>query len=138
MPSGNAVWPMASGPATWIRTSTCTISGRSATWWRASPVRLARNIGANIGPLKRVFKILLNRRLKQLCAVTADHVCTPLDLKHGLAPSHGVLEVVAHPSALDRHDFGDAYLPPGESLVQLLDQHLSGVERVGYAGLGDR
>ncbi|AIZ32779.1 carbohydrate deacetylase [Pseudomonas parafulva] len=102
------------------------------------PVRLARNIGANIGPLKRVFKTLLNRRLKQLCAVTADHVCTPLDLKHGLAPSHGVLEVVAHPSALDRHDFGDAYLPPGESLVQLLDQHLSGVERVGYAGLGDR
>lgn len=99
------------------------------------PVRLARNVGANIGPLKRVFKTLLNRRLKQLCGATADYVCTPLDLKAGLAPAQGVLEVVAHPSALGGHDFGDAYLATGESLKSLVDRQLQGVERVGYTEL---
>ena len=47
----------------------------------------------------------------------------------------GVLEVVAHPSALGSHDFGDAYLGSGESLQALLDQRLAGVPRVGYASL---
>ncbi|MGE8392464.1 ChbG/HpnK family deacetylase [Pseudomonas sp. BIGb0427] len=95
-------------------------------------VRLARNLGHNIGPLKRVFKTLLNRRLKQLAGATADYVCTPADLRAGLAPADGLLEVVAHPSALGGHDFGDAYLGSGESLKTLLEQRLSGVPRISY------
>ncbi|MDG9882516.1 ChbG/HpnK family deacetylase [Pseudomonas sp. GD04058] len=96
------------------------------------PVRLARNIGSNIGMAKRVFKSLLNRRLKQLAGAAADHVCTPVDLRDGWLPRSGVLEVVVHPSALGNADFGDAYLPAGESLLDLLDDRLSGVTRVGY------
>jgi len=92
-------------------------------------------VGHNIGPAKRLFKTLLNQRLRQLARLTADHVCTPVDLRDGLAPRHGVLEVVAHPSALGSHDFGDAYLGSGESLQALLDQRLAGVPRVGYASL---
>jgi predicted glycoside hydrolase/deacetylase ChbG (UPF0249 family) len=56
------------------------------------PIRLARNVGHNIGPAKRLFKTLLNQRLRQLARLTADHVCTPVDLRDGLAPRHGVLE----------------------------------------------
>ncbi|MDF0732952.1 ChbG/HpnK family deacetylase [Pseudomonas entomophila] len=97
------------------------------------PVRLARNLGHNIGPMKRLFKTLLNRRLRQLSGATADYVCTPADLKAGLAPREGVLEVVAHPSALGGHDFGDAYLERGESLKSLIDARLEDVPRVGYA-----
>ncbi|NER65517.1 ChbG/HpnK family deacetylase [Pseudomonas sp. MAFF212427] len=101
------------------------------------PIRLARNVGHNIGPAKRLFKTLLNQRLRQLARLTADHVCTPVDLRNGLAPEHGVLEVVAHPSALGSHDFGDAYLASGESLKALLDQRLAGVPRIGYGALRD-
>lgn len=99
------------------------------------PIRLARNVGHNIGPAKRLFKTLLNQRLRQLARLTADHVCTPVDLRDGLAPRHGVLEVVAHPSALGSQDFGDAYLGSGESLMALLEQRLAGVPRIGYAAL---
>ncbi|MEX5587180.1 MULTISPECIES: ChbG/HpnK family deacetylase [Pseudomonas] len=99
------------------------------------PVRLARNLGQNIGPLKKIFKALLNRRLRQLSGATADYVCTPQDLKAGLAPKRGVLEIVAHPSALGGHDFGDAYLATGESLKNLIDQRLAGLPRVGYTCL---
>lgn len=99
------------------------------------PVRLARNLGQNIGPLKRTFKALLNRRLRQLSGATADYVCTPLDLKAGLAPKQGILEIVAHPSALGGHDFGDAYLATGESLKSLIDQRLAGLPRIGYTCL---
>ncbi|MEE1889049.1 ChbG/HpnK family deacetylase [Pseudomonas carassii] len=100
------------------------------------PVRLARNLGHNIGPAKRTFKTLLNWRLRQLAGSSADFVCTPADLKAGLAPEHGVLELVAHPSALGGHDFGDAYLASGESLLALVEQRLGQVPRVGYASLG--
>ena len=99
------------------------------------PVRLARNIGHNLGPVKRLYKTLLNRRLRQLSGATADHVCTPADLRAGLAPPQGVLEVVAHPSALGGHDFGDAYLETGESLKALVEKQLEGVPRVGYGVL---
>ncbi|QXH33358.1 ChbG/HpnK family deacetylase [Pseudomonas muyukensis] len=102
------------------------------------PIRLARNIGHNIGPLKRLFKTLLNRRLHQLCGVTADHVCTPADVRAGLAPAHGVLEVVAHPSALGSQDFGDAYLARGESLKALIEQRLGDRPRVSYTSLVQR
>lgn len=99
------------------------------------PVRLARNLGHNINPAKRVFKRLLNRRLRQLAGATADYVCTPVDLRDGLAPAEGLLEIVAHPSALGSHDFGDAYLGTGESLQALIEQRLAGVPRVGYGVL---
>ncbi len=101
------------------------------------PVRLARNLGHNIGPLKRAFKTLLNLRLRQLSGATADYVCTPADLKAGLAPATGVLEVVAHPSALGGRDFGDAYLDSGESLQALIEQRLQAVERISYAAMPD-
>lgn len=96
------------------------------------PVRLARNLGRNIGPLKRAYKTLLNWRLRSLAGATADYVCTPVDLRDGLAPRQGLLEVVAHPSALGSNDFGDAYLGSGESLAGLLEQQLQTAPRVGY------
>ncbi|HGY9626095.1 ChbG/HpnK family deacetylase [Pseudomonas juntendi] len=99
------------------------------------PVRLARNLGRNIGPVKHVYKTLLNRRLRQLSGATADYVCTPADLKAGLAPTHGILEIVTHPSALGGQDFGDAYLPTGESLQSLVEQQLRQTQRIGYGAV---
>ena len=98
------------------------------------PVRLARNLGQNLSLPKRLFKGLLNRRLQGLAGVTADYVCTPVDLRNAPAPTDGVLEIVAHPNQLGA-DFGDAYLPPEESLSLLLEQRLTGVPRVSYADL---
>jgi predicted glycoside hydrolase/deacetylase ChbG (UPF0249 family) len=98
------------------------------------PVRLARNLGQNLSLPKRVFKGLLNRRLQGLAGVTADYVCTPVDLRNDAAPTDGVLEIVAHPNQLGA-DFGDAYLDPNESLSRVLEQRLPGVERVSYADL---
>ncbi|MCX4218907.1 MULTISPECIES: ChbG/HpnK family deacetylase [Pseudomonas] len=98
------------------------------------PVRLARNLGQNLSLPKRVFKGLLNRRLQGLAGVTADYVCTPVDLRNAPAPTDGVLEIVAHPNQLGA-DFGDAYLQPGESLSLVLEQRLAGVPRVSYADL---
>ncbi|WP_431480502.1 carbohydrate deacetylase [Pseudomonas thivervalensis] len=95
------------------------------------PIRLARNLGANLNVSKRIFKTLLNRRLRHLCGATADYVCTPADLHHAAPPDHGVLEVIAHPMRLDG-DFGDTYLAPGCSLTQVLHQRLAGVPKVGY------
>ncbi|WP_053150818.1 ChbG/HpnK family deacetylase [Pseudomonas sp. P97.38] len=94
-------------------------------------IRLARNIGTNLNVAKRIFKTLFNRRLRRLCAATADYVCTPADLQHAAAPDYGVLEVIAHPTQLDG-DFGDIYLPADHSLTEVLHQRLAGVPRVGY------
>ena len=93
------------------------------------PVRLARNLGQNLSLPKRVFKRLLNARLQQLAGATADYVCTPVDLRNAAMPTKGVLEIVAHPNQIGT-DFGDAYLNPGESLTQLLEQRMRGVPRV--------
>ena len=98
------------------------------------PIRLARNLGQNLNLPKRVFKGLLNRRLRGLAGVTADYVCTPTDLRQGAMPADGVLEIVAHPTRLGI-DFGDAYLDAGESLSQVLEQGLKGVARISYADL---
>jgi len=98
-------------------------------------LRLARNLGQNIGTGKRLFKTLLNRRLRSLAGTTADHVCTPADLRNAAPPADGLLEVVTHPNLLGA-DFGDAYLNPGESLSQVLESRLSGVPRVPYSGAG--
>ncbi|WLH94058.1 ChbG/HpnK family deacetylase [Pseudomonas hefeiensis] len=95
------------------------------------PIRLARNLGANLNLPKRVFKTLLNRRLRSLCGATADYVCTPADLHHAGPPGHGSLEVIVHPLHLDE-DFGDASLMPGDSLTQVLHKRLAGVPRVAY------
>ncbi|MDD1005256.1 MULTISPECIES: ChbG/HpnK family deacetylase [Pseudomonas] len=98
------------------------------------PVRLARNLGQNLNLPKRVFKGLLNWRLQRLAGVTADYVCTPIDLRNDSAPTDGVLEIVAHPTQLGA-DFGDAYLNPDESLSRVLEQRLMGIARVSYADL---
>lgn len=95
------------------------------------PIRLARNLGANLNVPKRIFKTLLNRRLRRLCGATADYVCMPADLLHAAAPDDGLLEVIVHPMQLDG-DFGDVYLAPGCSLTQMLGQCLAGVPKVGY------
>ncbi|PKH12759.1 hypothetical protein BI292_22440 [Pseudomonas sp. 43NM1] len=94
-------------------------------------VRLARNLGQNLSWPKRVFKGLLNRRLHSLAGVSADYVCTPMDLRNQPMPTDGLLEIVAHPNQLGA-DFGDAYLNPGESLTQVLEGRLAGIERVSY------
>lgn len=98
------------------------------------PVRLARNLGHNLSLPKRVFKHWLNHRLRSLAGATADYVCTPVDLRNGAPPANGVLEIVAHPTALGS-DFGDAYLNQGESLSALLDSRLAGVPRVAYTAV---
>ncbi|MDB6445419.1 ChbG/HpnK family deacetylase [Pseudomonas sp. 21TX0197] len=95
------------------------------------PIRLARNVGANLNVAKRIFKTLLNRRLRHLCGATADYVCTSADLQHTAAPQYGLLEVITHPTQL-KGDFGDSYLPPGCSLSKVLHQRLAGVPKVGY------
>jgi predicted glycoside hydrolase/deacetylase ChbG (UPF0249 family) len=94
-------------------------------------VRPARNFGHNIGPGKRLFKTLLNLRLRSLAGATADHVCTPADLRNSSPPTDGLLEVIIHPCFLGA-DFGDASLNPGESLTQVLQSRLPGVPRVPY------
>lgn len=98
------------------------------------PVRLARNLGRNIGPLKRAFKLLLNRRLAGIAGCTANWVCTPRDLHDGVRIG-GPLEIVAHPTLLPGGGFGDAYLPEGESLGELLDRTLAGYRRISYREL---
>ncbi|POA46008.1 hypothetical protein C1893_22360 [Pseudomonas sp. MPR-ANC1] len=98
------------------------------------PIRLARNLGQNLNLAKRLFKSLLNWRLQGLAGVTADYVCTPIDLRNDFAPTDGVLEIVAHPTQL-AGDFGDAYLNPDESLNRVLEQRLAGIPRVSYAEL---
>jgi predicted glycoside hydrolase/deacetylase ChbG (UPF0249 family) len=98
------------------------------------PVRLARNLGQNLSLPKRVFKTLLNNRLQSLAGVTADYVCTPVDLRNEAMPTDGVLEIVAHPTQLGA-DFGDAYLQPEESLTLVLERRLHGVPRASYGVL---
>ncbi|HTN29639.1 MAG TPA: ChbG/HpnK family deacetylase [Pseudomonas sp.] len=98
------------------------------------PVRLARNLGRNLTLPKRLFKAFLNLRLRRLGHASADHVCTPLDLHHGLMPQSGVLEVIAHPYPL-RQGFGDAYLEQGQSLGEVLARRLDGVPRIAYSAL---
>lgn len=98
------------------------------------PLRLARNLGRNLNLPKRLFKALLNHRLRRLGHASADHVCTPLDLQHGLLPSGGTLEVIAHPTPL-RQGFGDVYLAEDQSLGDLLARRLEGVPRIAYSAL---
>ncbi|NBF08045.1 carbohydrate deacetylase [Pseudomonas sp. Fl4BN1] len=96
------------------------------------PVRLARNLGGNIGPLKRLFKSSLNRRICGLSGFGMITVCTPKDLLDGFRPE-GVVEVVAHPTQLADGDFGDDYLPPEQSLEQLLNMALPRHQRIAYS-----
>lgn len=97
------------------------------------PMRLARNLGANLTLPKRIFKTLLNHRLRALSGATADYVCTPADLAHAAPPQHGSLEVIVHPLELGA-DFGDASLASGVSLTQVLHDRLAGVPKVPYCG----
>ena len=98
------------------------------------PLRLARNVGRNLNLPKRLFKAVLNRRLRRLGHTSADHVCTPLDLHHDLVPKDGVLEVIAHPYPL-RQGFGDAYLDNDQSLGEVLARRLEGIPRIAYSAL---
>ncbi|MBT2337641.1 MULTISPECIES: ChbG/HpnK family deacetylase [Pseudomonas] len=101
------------------------------------PIRLARNLGPNLNLPKRVFKTLLNRRLRHLSGATADYVCTPADLQHAAPPDHGSLEVIVHPLHLEG-DFGDASLEAGRSLTEVLRKRLDGVPKVPYGGAKQR
>jgi hypothetical protein len=69
--------------------------------------------------------------LQSLAGVTADYVCTPVDLRNEEMPTDGLLEIVAHPTQLGA-DFGDAYLQADESLTLVLERRLHGVPRVSY------
>lgn len=95
------------------------------------PLRPARNLGHNISLPKRVFKQLLNRRLRYLAGRTADFACTPLDLTNTRLPVRGTLEIIAHPTQLDE-GFGDEYLAAEIRLDELLERSLSGAQRIGY------
>lgn len=101
------------------------------------PVRLARNVGANIGVFKRVFKTAVNWRIRSLAAGHVRYVCTPRDLLDGRVPM-GAIEVVAHPTEISPGEFGDDYLPMGQSLTRLLDLALPGNKRVPYGNFAKR
>ena len=98
------------------------------------PVRLARNLGRNIGVLKGYYKSLLNYRIRQHCGVTVKQVCTPRDLLDGLDPGP-LLEVVAHPRRLADGRLGDDYLPDDQPLEEVLQRYLLGYQRIAYSGL---
>lgn len=102
------------------------------------PVRLARNLGRNLGPLKNVYKWLVNRRLQASAGSGIVFACTPRDLEDGLLAARGPVEVVVHPTLLANGDFGDVYLAPETSLTTLLDHALKDYQRLGYAQLKAR
>lgn len=98
------------------------------------PVRLARNLGRNIGPLKRAYKGLLNAHLRRHCTATVRQVCTPRDLLHGLRPG-ALVEIVAHPRRLPDGRLGDDYLPDDQSLQIVLQRCLPGYRKISYSEL---
>ncbi|KTT28973.1 carbohydrate deacetylase [Pseudomonas rhizoryzae] len=100
------------------------------------PVRQARNLGRNLGPLKRLYKRLINRRLAARAPSSIAFTCTPRDLQDDLLGTRGPVEVIAHPTLLADGDFGDVYIDDDLSLTALLDQRLAGYQRLGYAELG--
>jgi predicted glycoside hydrolase/deacetylase ChbG (UPF0249 family) len=106
-------------------------------WRQGVPLRLARNVGRNLTLPKRLFKQLLNWRLRQLGGASVEHVCTPHDLNHCPLPRGGVLEVIVHPSRLE-NDFGDAVLAQGQSLTAVLARRLADVPRITYTQLAQR
>ncbi|MCF6780373.1 carbohydrate deacetylase [Stutzerimonas stutzeri] len=98
------------------------------------PLRPARNLGHNISLPKRVFKHLLNRRLRQLAGRMPDYACTPYDLTTTELPGEGTLEVIAHPT-LQADGYGDEYLATGVRLDELLKRSFTGVPRIAYSEL---
>ncbi len=104
---------------------------------KGMPLRIARNLGNNIGLTKRMFKTLLNWRLRSLAGKCVSYACTPADLLHQAVPAAGTLEVIVH-LRLMGSDFGDDSLTDGHSLNSVLAQHLVGVPRASYAALGPR
>lgn len=98
------------------------------------PVRPARNLGRNIGLLKRGYKALLNHRIRQRCSATVNQVCTPRDLLDGLEPGP-LLEVVAHPRRLADGRLGDDYLPDDQPLEEVLQRCLDRYQRISYSEL---
>lgn len=102
------------------------------------PVRQARNLGRNLGPLKQLYKWLINRRLRARADSGIAFTCTPRDLQDGLLAARGPVEVVVHPTLLENGDFGDVYLPPDTSLTALLDSALGDYQRLGHAQLKAR
>lgn len=95
------------------------------------PLRLARNLGRNVGPLKRCYKWRLNECIRSRCGTPVDWACTPRDLLDGFRPQ-GLIEIITHPVLLEAGDMGDDYLPDGASLEALLADALAGFERIGY------
>lgn len=98
------------------------------------PVRLARNLGHNIGLLKGCYKSLLNHRIRQRCGATVSQVCTPRDLSDGLTPGP-LLEVIAHPRRLADGRLGDDYMPDDVTLEEVLQRCLAGYQRIPYSEL---
>ncbi|MDH1540585.1 ChbG/HpnK family deacetylase [Stutzerimonas stutzeri] len=98
------------------------------------PLRPARNLGQNINLPKRHFKRLLNGRLRQLAGRMPDFACTPYDLTNTSLPTHGTLEVIAHPTQL-ADGFGDEYLALGVRLDELLRRSFPDVQRIAYSEL---
>ncbi|AHY44693.1 ChbG/HpnK family deacetylase [Stutzerimonas decontaminans] len=101
---------------------------------RGVPLRPARNLGHNISLPKRLFKRLLNDRLRQLAGRTADFACTPYDLTNTPLPACGTLEVIAHPTQL-ADGFGDEYLAADVRLDELLRRSFPDIQRIAYSEL---
>lgn len=98
------------------------------------PVRLARNLGRNIGLLKGCYKTLVNGRIRRRSAPGVRQVCTPKDLLDGLRPG-SLVEVVVHPRWLADGRLGDEYLPDDEPLEPLLQRCLAAHQRIAYSTL---
>jgi len=99
------------------------------------PVRPARNLGRNIGPVKRLYKTLLNQRLRRSGVHTVRWVATPRDLLDGIPPDDAI-EIIAHPILLADGSFGDRHLPANVSLQTVLRTALNKHQTVGYRAYG--
>lgn len=98
------------------------------------PVRLARNIGQNITPLKSVFKRLLNWQIKRQAKTTVRYTCTPRDLLDGLRPA-GVIEIICHPMWLADGRLGDDYLPDNVAVHDVIAAAYPTAAKISYGEL---
>lgn len=95
------------------------------------PVRLARNIGQNITPLKSAFKQLLNWQITRQTNSPVRYTCTPRDLLDGLKPV-GTIEIICHPKRLPNGSLGDDYLPDDVVLQDVIEATYPFAKKISY------
>ena len=99
------------------------------------PVRIARNWGPGLGPVKTAFKLAFNARLSLLGLRATEFQCLPDDLlAMGGAPA-GSTDLVCHPRLLPTGEVTDTMLG-GLTLLSVLERFFPGRPRTGYGRRG--